>query len=868
MSGPDRDPPPPDPSDPGPAASNVVPIAQGKRRPATPKPVTAVLPEHTGVGSMQGDPLLANLRESCLTDDTINAARLFTVPSSKWRAYGFRSAARAQSGLMLPFFEPDATEPYEFRLKPQYPIPVPSRKAGGKTKLKKYDQRGGAGVSLVYTPPLPPTLERRYDIMQPLVWTEGEKKALLLAQLGHCVVGLTGVDMWHDLQAKARDEGYRLHPHIIKRYAIEGRAHIIVFDADARSPLKPGIMLAARKLAGVLIRMGAISVHLCLPPESGEAKGIDDYAYKHGLDACAQLLASIRMPLDDIDPDAGALPLAQYAEWYEGSAAEHLCMPRGYETDRDGSLWHTDDATRPDERTLISVAPIVITRIFEVLQAGGERHEIRFRDARGRWRAVVVPREVTGSTREIVAALRPHGALINASTAMGVTKYLDAFERDNGALIERALCVAQTGWHQGQFVMGGAPLMASPTAQPIRLDGSPELQRIAAAVQPARGAELAAHLEALAVPIAASTECALAVYAALSAPLLHVLDVGNFAVHLSGDSSRGKTSMLRIAASVFGDPRSANWVASWNATLAGLEQRATLLNDLPQCYDEVGVADPELIRSMVYTLVNGEGRTRSTKEATVRFTPRWRTVVLSTGEPEIVTERDPTGAQARVINVPVLGFGGLGAAEIDVLVRECARHYGALGRAWLEALVHMTDVERAALRETYDAIAADIRRAADAAGNRVASRTAAYFAAMAVAETLLAARFGLGSTAAETVLTAVSHRNGDDEGRVKPLAERIVDELRDWIMSAPSAFPRKGDVSHLTTRVYGYDLGDGMYALVPSVLTDYLNSKSLPLTRAVRTELIASGALHPESGRTTARVFVGGKQHRLLVFKL
>lgn len=857
MSGPDREPPPTD---------NVVPIGAGvaARKARAPRPVTA-LPECTGVAAMSGDPLLDNLRESCLSDDTIGRARLFTLPSAKWRAYGFRSA-RPQSGLFIPFFAPHAVEPFDYRLRPQYPIPTSKR---GRAKTKKYDQRFGGGL-LVYTPPLPATVDHLQDIAVPLIWTEGEKKSLLLAQLGQCVVGLTGVDCWIDTEAKARNEGRRLHPYIREHYGIAGRAHVIVFDADTRT--NTNIMLAAQKLAGVLVSMGAISVHLCLPPDGGGAKGIDDYAHAHGLDACAHLLATVREPVEDIAPDLGCVPLSHYGAWYEGSGVSHLYMPRGYETERDGSLWHTEDLTRPDERRLVSDAPMVIARQLANMYTGELRSDVRFRDARGVWRSVIVPREVLGD-RGLVNALRPYGALVNAGSAAAVTRYLDAFERDNGTLTEQALCVSQTGWHRDQFVAGGAPIMRAPTSQPVQLDGSPELQRIASAVQPARGAELAAHLDALRAPMAGSPECALVVLAALTAPLLRVLDVGNFAVHLCGDSSRGKTSMLRIAASVFGNPRDANWIASWNATVAGLEQRATLLNDLPQCYDEVGAADFELVQRSMYMLINGAGRTRSTRDVTARDTPSWRTVVISTGERELATERDATGAQARVISVPVLGFGELGAADIDAAVRACGQHYGALGRSWLEWLVSRTDDERDGLRAAYEAIAADLRAAAGAANNRLAQRTSAYFAAMALVEAELAAVWGVGREGGATVFELVREWNAEgSDARVKPLAERIVDELRDWIAGYPGSFVDPStppEMLPVNARVYGYRFADGQMGFIPSVASDYLASKGLPLTRAVRTELVRMGVMVPDAGdgQSAARHYVAKKRTRLLTFR-
>jgi hypothetical protein len=860
MSGTDRDPPPPptDPTDPGAHttdgpghASNVVPITAGAGR-RKPKPATA-MPSSTGVSAMSGDPALDNLRASCLTDATIEAARFFTLPSTKWKPYGFRSA-RPQTGLFIPFFAPGAAEPFSYRLRPQYPLPTKR-----KGKLKKYAQPYESDL-LVYTPPLPATCDHLRDAAAPLVWTEGEKKALLLAQLGWCVVGLTGVDCWIDTDAKSRGDGRALHPYIREHYAVAGRAHVIVFDADARSNMN--VMQAAQRLAGVLVAAGAISVHLCLPPDGGRAKGIDDYAAEYGVDAAQSLLTYVRDPIEEIAPDLGCVPLAHYGRWFEGSGAERLRMPRGYECERDGSLWHTPDITRPDEKVSILDSPIVIARQLANLYSGELRTDVRFRDARGAWRSAIVPREVLGD-RGLVSALRPLGALVNAGTSPATMRYLDAFERDNGSLIERVQCVGQTGWHAGQFVTGGTPIMRDAAAHAVVLDGSADLMRVAAAVQPAAGAVHHGHVEALRVPLMASPECALAIYAALAAPLLHMLGVGNFAVHLCGDSSRGKTSMLRIAASVFGDPYNAQWVASWNATLTGLEQRAALLCDLPQCYDEIGSADFDQVQRMMYSLINGEGRTRSGRDVTMRSTASWRTVVLSTGEAELATEQDATGAQARVLSVPVLGFGELDAAEIEESVRACARHHGAVGRAWLEYLVGMPEHEVDHVRACYRAMVGQLRH--EAAGDRLAQRTSAYYAALAVAETLLASVWGLGRPDGGTVFAYVRERvQGDDGARVKPLAERVTEALQEWLQSSPQSFPDgTAPVAPDLPRVAGYRLYDGEVAFLPTRAAEYLRDKRLPLTRAVRAELVSAGVLIPGTGarasRTSTRIPINGR---------
>lgn len=858
MSGPDRD-------DDGDEANKVVSLHGRDRRRAGPKPA-AELPEVTGVAAMSGDPLLDNLRASCLSDETIDSSRMFTLPSASWRPYGFRSA-RPQSGILIPFFEPGATQPFAYRLRPQHPLPT--KKKG---KFKKYDQQWHLG-SIVYTPPLPATIERVQTISEPLIWTEGEKKALLLAQLGWCVVGLTGVDNWHDVAAYARGDGRVLHPYIAKHYAIAGRAHVICFDADARA--NPNVMLAISRLAGLLTHLGAASVHMCLPPDGGGAKGVDDYAKAFGLEACANLLRSVREPVEEIAPDLGCVPIAHYGDAFIGSGAERLRMPRGYEAERDGSIWFTADVQRPEERELVLDAPMVISRQYIDLYTDEIRSEVRFRDARGSWRTALVPRELLGD-RALVQVLRPFGALVNAGSASAAMRYLDAFERDNGPLIEQARCVPQTGWHSDQFVLAETLVAPGSNAQAIRLDGSPDLMRFANAVKPHPHAKVTAHVDALRIPYEASPDCALAMLAALTAPMLHVLGQGNFAVHLCGDSSRGKTSMLRIAASVFGDPHSSAWVATWNSTLAGLELRATALNDLPQLYDEVGGGDIEQLQRAVYMLVNGEARQRASKELRMQATRGWRTVVISTGEPELATEQDATGVQARVINVPIQGFGILGAAEIETCVRSCAEQHGALGRAWLEWLVSLTDDERFELRTNYALRAGELRAIAEHHKDRVGQRVAGYYAAMQVAEEQLHA-LTMGRLGREHGLTAREAFQPADgsapDSRVAPLAERIQNALTDWIRSEPAAFPMHDNVPANATRVHGYKRLDGVVGFLPGPLSEYLKARDLPLTRAVKRELLQTGVLIVESsqraaGHFTYRMSVNGTQQRVVALSL
>ena len=91
------------------------------------------------------------------------------------------------------------------------------------------------------------------------------------------------------------------------------------------------------------------------------------------------------------------------------------------------------------------------------------------------------------------------------------------------------------------------------------------------------------------VPALAFHRVRLAIAASLSAPFRGILDKANFGVDFCGETSKGKTTTLRIAASVWGRPDEKSPKAamtSWNATRVWRERASSVLNNLPVIMDE------------------------------------------------------------------------------------------------------------------------------------------------------------------------------------------------------------------------------------------------------------------------------------------
>lgn len=219
-------------------------------------------------------------------------------------------------------------------------------------------------------------------------------------------------------------------------------------------------------------------------------------------------------------------------------------------------------------------------------------------------------------------------------------------------------------------------------------------------------------------------------------------DGGGF--HLVGDSSCGKTTALRVAASVWGGR---DYLQRWRATDNGLEGMAAQHSDGLLCVDELSQLDPRVAGESAYLLANGQGKSRSGRTGAARPRLAWRLLFVSAGEiglSEHMAEagrRTRAGQELRMIDLPAdagagrgifeeLGEHESGGALAQYLTRACETTYGTAGRAWLEWLTERTEGLAATLRTRMDAIEREI--VPDAAAGQV-QRVGRRFALVAVA---------------------------------------------------------------------------------------------------------------------------------------
>ena len=259
----------------------------------------------------------------------------------------------------------------------------------------------------------------------------------------------------------------------------------------------------------------------------------------------------------------------------------------------------------------------------------------------------------------------------------------------------RARCVERLGWHAGVYVTPGEVIGES---------GDLVVFQNAHAIEPALSVagtadEWRAHVASLA---AGNSRLVLGVCVAFAAPLVGIVDEDSGGFHLRGTSSTGKTTVLKVAASVWGDP--AAYVRLWRATANGLEGLAALHNDGALILDELCQIDPREAGEAAYLLANGQGKARAARNGTARAAQSWRLLFLSAGEMSLTAlmatagKRANAGQEIRLADIDADAGVGMGAFEelhghetpaaLALAIKDAAaRLHGAVGLEWLRRIV-------------------------------------------------------------------------------------------------------------------------------------------------------------------------------------
>ncbi|KXU81121.1 DUF927 domain-containing protein [Aeromonas enteropelogenes] len=311
---------------------------------------------------------------------------------------------------------------------------------------------------------------------------------------------------------------------------------------------------------------------------------------------------------------------------------------------------------------------------------------------------------------------------------------------------KRITCVERTGWHGRAYVLPQCAI--GPDAEGVIL----QTAGYAASDFTERGT-LAEWQQGVAALAVGNSRLCFALSLAFAAPLLSLVGMEGGGFHLKGESTDGKTTIMKAAASVYGNPD--RYSQTWRATGNAIEGIASRRNDALLCLDELGELDGKEAGQVAYMLANGQGKGRSKQDGELRERKAWRLLFLSTGELSLedhaasAGQRTQAGMEVRTIQIPS-DTGHHGAFEwlhgmesgrtfADTLKANSDSQHGSAFRTYAEALAGDLDTHRERLRGEIKRLAAELTP--KEAGNQV-GRAINRFALVAAAGEL-ATRLGV-----------------------------------------------------------------------------------------------------------------------------
>lgn len=535
---------------------------------------------------------------------------------------------------------------------------------------------------------------------------------------------------------------------------------VVCADNDRKTEGNPG----ATKASEAASACGGVA---CLPTFADDEAG-SDWNDVHATRGAEAVRAAVAAAVAEAVPSPSASMPATKGETRNGTKGEAVASATPATAGGDGApgsparfdmnergLWFTEmGRDGMPRRPRFVVEPFEVLALVRDHGGGGWGLLLELRDPDRRAHRVVVPHvSLRGEGADALGLLAERGCLPRFGTDRFLVEYLREARPE-----KRARITDRTGWHEGgAFVLPGRALGDGDEPVIFQSD-TPGANTFKAKGTAASWRE---HIGALCV---GNSRLVFGVSAALASPLLHLVGSESGGFHYRGGSSSGKTTILRVAASLCGPPE---YMARWRSTDNGLEGLALQHSDCPLLLDELAQLDPKAAGEVAYMLGNGTGKTRASRTGSMRERATWRVLFQSAGEIGLsehmaeVGRKTKAGQEIRLCEIPAEVGAGLGcfstlhghndgAAFANALDSATRSHYGTVFPEFIERVMRYRDALPKLLRDLSERFSDDVLSAsAEGQARRVAHR----FAIVATAGTL-ATEFGLTGWPADEAVNA------------------------------------------------------------------------------------------------------------------
>lgn len=453
-----------------------------------------------------------------------------------------------------------------------------------------------------------------------------------------------------------------------------------------------------------------------------------------------------------------------------------------------------------------------VTKEFQNIERPQVFYEVEWKD-RNRTIKVIVPASTLAVRKELLT-LSEKGFSVNENNVKKLISYFDQYLLLNN--IEQHNAVERLGQVKDKFIH---PLLTK-DIEIIAIDEGEAQIKEAFEIK----GTFQSWKKEVFERIKDSPKAVFMVLASFASVIIGDLSISPFIVDLSGSTSQGKTTTLKVASTVWGNEKLMN---EWNATRVSIERKAAYLNNFPLLMDDTRKANEKVLKDVVYQFSGGRSKGRGSVKGSQReYT--WKNILLSTGEVSLNEyAKNQGGVAARII--PLVDEPLKKDYEnISNLHQAMEKNYGTAGieflKVWLnkkQDFIHQFPIFK---KHYID----------KARGNEVLTRIASYYASVHFVGKILKETLGLDIDLKS--ISALFDEIAEENKNIDKPMQLLEEILTDLDSSRADIYTENDSVFFMPKEIKAIHKKNQLY-LMPSYLGDFLGAEE----RQIRREWLKRG---------------------------
>lgn len=329
-----------------------------------------------------------------------------------------------------------------------------------------------------------------------------------------------------------------------------------------------------------------------------------------------------------------------------------------------------------------SKIPILPEMLIENVGTGIEKVVLTYRKTGTSPRQIIVERNVIAATSNIVK-LANKGIEVTSENARALVRFLSDVITNNLDVIPYHKAFSQLGWSELGFI---------PYTEDAVFDGEDVNRAVYSSVRSEGNFE---EWKQFTLNARKNILIRLMMDASFASALISKVSALPFVFHLWGKTGTGKTVALKVAMSIWGDPRMGKLVRTMNMTQNSMMSTTAFLNSIPFAGDELQTIKSrwDNYDQLIMRITEGIDRGRMNELGNQRETKTWACSFLFTGEEPCTRLNSGGGAKNRVIEAEISDalFDKIAGNEAAAFVDKSFGHAGQTFTDYIQTLDDLPD---------------------------------------------------------------------------------------------------------------------------------------------------------------------------------